>query len=165
MPFIAGSSQSVVLLAASTLGGAAASIDVQNIPSGYGSLLVTVTVKSAVADTAAVRINNDSGNNYGTCTIHNTGSVVTGTNQSATSSFKLGQTATDKFALFEVLIQQDAANVKSLSSHGGVFTLQDITNGYNASVTAEINRLTFFGQGGQNFAAGTRIQIFGLKGT
>jgi len=162
MPFYGRGTSPLTLVASSTLGGAAASIDISSIPSGFKGLLVHINVQTASDDTIKVRLNADA-----TANAHNwnwlleTGSAESHGNSGAGDTYwMIGSCKSDKSATIQLQISNDAALKKSFNSVSGTFLLNFFGSGYWNS-TAEINRLTFVLTGAGNMSTGTSVQVYG----
>ena len=162
----------------STLGGAAASIDITGIPTTYAHLMVLVYGRGDSASTAInvnARLNNDSATNYGWQYVSASGSTASAADQgaAAVTSILLGQlpAASAPANVFgqintELAHYANATNQKTLSARSlertaaiaassmTIFTLGGVWTG-----TAAINRITLFPASG-NFVAGTRASVY-----
>lgn len=166
--------KSVGLVADSTLGGAAATIDLTGLPTTYAALLVLVEGRSDTAaafTTMLARFNNDSGANYSYVNF----------NASAAGTFTVGGGATS-IELDHVLPAATAAASNAGMSALWIPAYSQTTffksfwagqTGYDAAnftsglvggrwaSTAAINRITLL-PGAGNFIAGSRASVYVL---
>lgn len=173
-----GAGGDVVMLSDTLLGADADNIDVTGISGSYKHLRIVISVRSAKAatnDSAALRFNGDSGNNY-----YNELRIATGTTNSASQQIGVDQlygecpaasAPANYFSADDVLIVDYAstskvksvlrkvAYVKALSS-GNVVALD--THGHWNS-TAAITQVTLAASTGNQLKAGSRMTIYGLK--
>lgn len=179
--------ESMVVLYDSTLSADAASFDVQNIPQGYKHLCVVLQCRSSKAavneDNFALRVNNDTGNNYNVQYLQAFGTTANAQEALATADFykasplcslaTMPAATSPSGASSSIII--DIPNYASTALNKNVVAQasqqlyntsqgQRIWNGAGTWLnTAAINRLTFLAAGG-NLVAGSRLTIYGLGG-
>lgn len=162
--------ESMVVIYDSTLAADAASFDVQNIPQGYKHLLIELSHLGTGAgqQNLLMRFNNDSGANYSGQVITATSGTIAGAGAESTTSMHVGYVYTDTKAGKTVLqvpdytgsLQKGVIGENSVRLSGGFYWVGSAGNWASASA---INRIALFPASG-NFAAGSRLTIYGLGG-
>lgn len=165
------------MLADTTLGGAAASIDFTSIPATFAHLMLVVCARSdtaALTTSILVRLNNDSAANYDSQYVLGNGGTASAAETFAGTSVSAGNmpggtAPANLFGQCDISIAHYAgsANNKvlrlSAAVKAGVTTtlLQSaLAAGFWRS-SAAINRITLIPAAG-NFAAGSRATLYGL---
>ncbi len=166
------------MLADSTLGADAASIDFTSISGSYAHLWLLLYARSDTASgetSVAARFNNDSGANYYHERINAGVTTVTAAEVLGATSFRFGRcpanTATaNDFGANEMVILNyaNSTNRKSVMSRAASFA-STASSGIQLELgaegwdnTAAISRITMF-PGAGNFRAGTRATLYGLS--
>jgi hypothetical protein len=163
-----------------TLGVAAASIDVTGIVATYAHLLLVSYLRGDTATatiTVALRFNNDSGANYDAQSIANSAAttLAAGENIAATSGnidrgvTPGGTAAASEFGAMATLIPAYAGTTGQKSAISMVAGRSGTTTGLISTMlcstfwrsTAAINRITLLPSAG-NFVAGSRLSIYAL---
>jgi hypothetical protein len=166
-------------LADTTLGVAAASIDMTSIPQTFAHLKLELYLRTdvaAAADNVRVRFNGDTAANYDAHSGHFTGAGSGSTESIGQTAIVLyehatGSTATaNEFGKFEVIIPHYTGTTSRKGTHsfggrkttdaslgGGVI----FTHGGWRS-TAAITQVTILPGSGANLAAGSRVTLYGV---
>ena len=162
------------LIASTTLGAAAASVDFDSIPATYTDLLLVGSARHTVVYLDCyLRINNDSGSNYSYRRLTGNGASAASANASSQTWLSLfplinasGYTA-NTFSSFEVYIPNYAGSTnKSVSATGATET--NATTSYIGAIaglwsqTSAITRLTFFPDSGANLVTGSSFFLYGI---
>jgi hypothetical protein len=161
------------MLADTTLGGSAASIDFTSIPSTFAHLMLVAYLRGdAVAAfvNALVRFNNDSGANYLYEQLNGSGATPgssTASGQTAAMASQVAAAASAGAGLFTPIVAWipgyastvQTKNLLALSLYAGTPLLQ--LTGSNWSNTAAINRLTLLPSSG-SWITGSRFTLYGL---
>ena len=162
------------LIAKTTLGSSAASVDFDSIPGTYTDLMLVASARHDVAYLDCyLRINNDSGSNYSYRRLTANGATAASANASSQTWLSLfplinasGYTA-NTFSSLEVYIPNYAGSTnKSVSATGATET--NATTSYIGAIaglwsqTSAITRLTFFPDSGANLVSGSSFFLFGM---
>lgn len=155
-----------IKIAEVVLGSAASSIDFTSIPSGYKFLELIGSVSVATDTTPVVRsyFNNDStvGNYQTQFTNANSSTVASSVNTTSLALMTAGTvTAGD-----QIQIHQTISNESGINHIYSGFAAQKVQTNIcfgQWSNTTEINRITLTTQSGNNFNAGSRIQLWGYQ--
>lgn len=166
-------------IADSTLVGAAASIDLTSIPATFAQLVLFLSARTDAADTggsALVRLNNDSGANYDYQQLSAGAAVASAAEAFAQTSAACllavgGSVTAGIFGGGELIIPNYASatpqkffrsrSAFKTGTASGNIVIRDFAGFWrNAAV---INRLTLLPPSG-NFAAGTRVTLYGMGG-
>src|SRR6266496_3169169 len=160
-----------------TLGAAAASIDVQSIVAGYASLLLVFNGRgdtAATSTTISMRLNNDSAANYYWQRLRGNGVTASAAESLAATSCRVGEMPAANAAaglagsthiwLPNYAGAAQTVGIKSSSAYlAGLTTtllfVDEITGVWNNS--GAINRITLL-PGAGNFATNSRLTIYAL---
>lgn len=158
-------------IASTTLGSPATSITLSSIPATYSDLRLVAWVKfSSTANTALVRFNSDSGNNYGYQYLYSGGSSIGASRSNPESRIQVDATngfITTDFGMWEM-------DIFDYTSSNNKVMIDKLTQDYNTTggaVTryarswrnsAAISSLNMFRQDGGDFATGTIITLWGI---
>jgi hypothetical protein len=146
-------------------------ITLSSIPSVYKHLQIRAIMRtSGTTGVNEMRINGDTGTNYSSHYIRGTGSAVsTGSGSSRTSIWASEELNTANFvapAIIDILDANSTSKYKTVRTFTGYeydTTDHEIILGSGLWMnTAAITSLTFIG--GSNFASGTQIALYGIKG-
>jgi hypothetical protein len=150
---------------------ASVTFDVTGLGSTYKHLQVRIV--SRQNNDNNLRINNDSGNNYSYHAIYGNGSSVLTLALASTNRGYVGYRGSGVTNGFSVSIV-DFLDAFSTTKNKTIRTLNGQAEGssnnfiflsssayYSTSATTSIS---FFGNGGDNFQAGSRLSIYGIKG-
>jgi len=166
------------MIADSTLGGSAASIDFTSLPTSYAHLLLLAQLRGdTAANTTAlnVRFNNDSGTNYRYGQISSTGATVSTTEQYGQTSINPGSLpANTASGSTPSAVMLFVPNYGSTTFHKTCVGL-DMANVADAgpnqfnmylgagrwASTSAISRITLLPAAG-NFVTGSRVTIYAL---
>lgn len=146
------------------LTGAAASMDLQNIPSGYTFLVVYLSTESAGGVASVfIRLNNDNGaNHYTVQYLKAVIGVVSAGSAAATEALILDSAAAAAPVAISIQINQiPLSDDKGFHSEGGTSGRIYNTSGYWES-SAEINRITIEAGAG-TFDAGSSMIVYGVR--
>ena len=154
-------------IATTTLGSAASSITFSSIPSTYTDLRVVVVNTGTSLGTLEVNFNNDTGSNYSRTILRGDGASATSsasTNQTKWQSGDTGGTSPsmvtiDVFSYAGTAIYKTGLAQASNDQNGSGRVTSCV--GLWRSISA-INRIDL-AQGGNNFASGTVVTIYGIK--
>jgi hypothetical protein len=170
-------------IATVTLGTAASSIALTSIPSTYKHLQIRYMAQSTratySADNIQMRINSNTSTNYSRHTVsgYGAGTAADGTANSSNYIWQgqLSSTVTANIfgvGIIDILDYADTNKNKTARSLAGV-DLNGVNNTVNGAtglysgawyVTDAIVSIQFFVQSGPNFAAGSTIALYGIKG-
>lgn len=166
------------LIADSTLGGSAVSIDLTSLPTSYAHLLLLAYVRTdraATSDSLLLRFNNDSTAiyDYSNATASGTANPTTGNAVAATSiaiatSIPGATASANRFGVVAAWIPHYAGvtNHKAVTaSYWSVIgtTTADTQNGFGGGMwrsAAAISRITILPLTGTNLVAGSRFSIY-----
>lgn len=155
-----------VRIDSTTLESAAASVSI-NVPTTYDFLRATVYVANdGSSKTVYLRLNNDTGNNFGQQYLMASNTTVSGSRSLSNNIIGLNGTslAANEEASFQILIAKPAAGVKAqvivLSGVNASPALAAIGAEWN-NTADEITSVQILSSGG-NLAAGTSILLEGL---
>ena len=166
------------LISSEILGSSQASIVFSNLgdySSTYKHLQIRTVGRTdrgsgAVADTALVRINGDTGSNYSRHFLLGDGSSVSsGAGVSQTSMFGPRFTASGATAnafgagVIDILDPYSTTKNTTIRSLNGISILIYLTSGSFLS-TAAVSSVTLLPQVGSNFVSGSRFSLYGIKG-
>jgi hypothetical protein len=165
----------VRMLADTTLGVDAASIDFTSIPATFAHLIAVLYAKSAAAaatDTLSLRLNGDVGTNYFIQQLAGGGATAVASQPAAAAQGSVGVVAgstgpaATEFGASLVIIPHysQASNRKLWQALAGVIGSSAdvrIVIGEDSTITAAINRVTFLCNGG-NLKTGSRATLYGL---
>jgi hypothetical protein len=163
----------MTLIETKTLGADAASIEFTSIPQTFTDLFALCSVRSSHSASDVdlfLRINGDSGNNYGKRRLIGNGSTVSSDSLTSTDAIRLGNinAATSTASTFSsvafTLPNYAGATTKSLSSdsvseNNATAALQMIiaSSWSDTAAVTSINFLTF-----SDFVAGSTISLYGI---
>lgn len=155
------------------LAGAAASVSFTPLSDEYRRWMLCVyAVMSVVDDAIAIRINNDSGGNYSTQELKAVSTVVSGSRDAARASILVNQNIESALVGQAMLIiSKPTAGVVgrgtlqvSQMDNAATPAITLLTYAVEWTNTADlINRLDVLTNAGNNFAAGTRVVLFGAR--
>lgn len=155
-------------------GTTSVTFDISSLGSSFKHLQVRTVAQSTHTGYEGLRLrfNGDSGTNYSTHYLFGTGSSVGYGGQASTTGAYVGlaspSSASNNFGASVVTINDFASSTKNKTTmaHSGVrWTSSESTIHSGAWYnTAPITSLTFYGDTGATFIAGTRISIYGIKG-
>jgi hypothetical protein len=173
----AGGGGAVTLLSTTTLASPAASFDITSISGSYNDLILVLIGRSdsGGVDTARMRFNNDTGNNYWSEWIEAAGTTVTAAQFTALSLMMAGKIpASDMTAncfgctTFTIPGYAATTRFKTMmwdgiaewaTTAGGQYMQR---GGATWNSTAAINRITLYLAGaGANYIAGSQLRIYG----
>lgn len=181
----AASAGAISLIATTTLGADAASIDFSSIPSTYTHLMAICSVRDArvagVTDDFTMRVNNDSGTNYNIAGVKVQQTTVGGVQFNGITYALIGDMPTNntgggslasRFASCVVTIPnytntsmhkmiQSASGCIDTNANDSNWLSRWMTNIWRS--TSAINRLTFLGDLSQNLLAGSTISLYGIS--
>lgn len=158
---------------------AQSTFDVSGIPGTYNDLLLILMVRSArtgtTLDTLRLRLNNDSGNNYGVQRINASGTAVGASEESTQPHMWVGNMATTAspagiFQFIRIYLPGYAStswkkpawvNNNNSSNITSSLKPMNIFNGLWNS-TAAIDRITLFGGAVANLEVGSQLRIYGV---
>lgn len=158
-----------------TLGAAAASVDIQNIIGGYAHLLVVVYARtnSGTAAELRMRFNNDTGGNYDYQVLDGSAATAQAAETFAATGARVGlipgtSAGANLFAQVEILIPHYAgsannkAGCSTCAAKWGTSSgqMQAELDAFFWRSNAAINQLTLYGTG--NLVAGTRVTVYAL---
>lgn len=157
-------SNSVTLIASTLLAADAATIDFDSIATGYKMFIVSAfLITDATSTYHGFRLNNDSNQNYEHEELIAASGTVSSTsspNSTAVWVANANQASTTNYH-FIVIHNSTDAQAKAYDAHGGSVARFQHDSGYYDSQT-EISRITFL-RGAGNFAAGSRVTVWGVK--
>lgn len=171
---VAPAASAMVLLGNSTLGGDAATVSVDSIPSGYRALKIIAWLRGTQAATSIWcngLLNDDSGANYDLMQLAALSSTVSATTQNAASSFSVGtipaaSATAGMFAQVEITIAEYAGSARKVLKIDNVATYgtsnETILNINSCAwrSTAAITKVTFITAA--NFLAGSKMAVYGI---
>lgn len=158
-----------------TLGSAAASVDVTGIIAGYAHLFIVCHLRGDTAATTAqvlMRFNNDSGANYVRQRIDAASTAVNASQATGQTSTFVGDcpaaSATASLDSTHLILVSNYANALSFKSCVSVYfarwaasVMEVGVSGGDWASAAAINRVTLLPSAG-NFAIGSRVTIYGM---
>lgn len=155
-------------IATTTLTSASSLITFSSIPSTYTDLRVVIYYSTASGSTAALRLNNDTGGNYGYKGLIGSSSSPIAFNTSGANNIRIPyntQTNGMAFATFDILGYTRARVKMVLYTVNQVFSSTGETaSGVGTWVdNTVVNRVDLFGNTVVNFNIGTQATIYGIK--
>jgi hypothetical protein len=173
-----GAYLSNAFIAETALGASAASVTFSNIPQGFRSLLLITQARTDAAaenDNINIRLNNDSGANYDFQQVYGNSTTVAATTNRATSTPQSGITEaansrSNTFAPAMTLIPGYASTSEkwlltltaafgNVSADTDLFAIVRAVRWRNGNA---ITSMVIVPQGGPNFVAGSRFQLYGM---
>jgi hypothetical protein len=165
IPGWASASGAYTSLASGSMAAASIGVDLTSISSAYEDLILVASGLSfsGINANVSLRLNNDSGNNYGWSSFLIT-NLVTGGAVNTTAEIAVGITTASANTNGQIIMRfpnyADTTSGQIVESSGFVGTI--ISGGVGFWSTADaVNRITLFA-GGTNFDAGT-YELFGVK--
>jgi len=154
------------VLADTTLGSAAATIDFSSIATGYKmfKLIVSAGNSGAAQVSIGLRFNADAGANYAYTFLRTVGSTVTGNTITGATEmyFWHAENSATQMCPGEIIIYNVAADQKTASGFGGwPAGSVHLASGKWSDTTNEINQITLV-LSSNNFVAGSRAILLGL---
>lgn len=145
-----------------------------SIPSTYTSLQIRLSGLTASAGYDFIlQLNGDTGNNYARHSLYGTGSTVTATGTTATNRIIIDSAATGTYTTSPMVALIDIHDYASTTRNKTVRSFEGSDNNGTGDVTlvsglwlntAAVTSVTISVLGGINYAAGTSIALYGIKG-
>lgn len=145
-----------------------------SIPSTYTSLQIRMSGLTVSAGYDFIlQLNGDTGNNYARHSLYGNGSTATATATTATSRIIIDSAATGTYTTSPMVAIIDIHNYASTTQNKTVRSFEGSDNNGTGDVTlvsglwlntAAVTSATISVLGGINYAAGTTIALYGIKG-
>jgi hypothetical protein len=159
-------------IATSTLGAAAASIDFSSLSASYTDLRIVWTARTSASDFPTIRLNSDTGTNYGYVILYGNGTAAGSSQANNTATPYLGAdislpTATNTFCVITIdLLSYAGNNYKTM-----LVSYSNDKNGsgeVNRTVsvwksTSTVNAISLRTTSGNNLTAGCTATLYGIK--
>jgi hypothetical protein len=136
-----------------------------DIPSGFTIFRVTLILKAVSGTDLALRLNSDTGNNYGYQNLKGSGSTVSALRQSGGANHaKIGKIETDEYSICTLFIQNRISSDEKtfLATMGaGDYDAVQVTSGEWKNTVDEIDAIKIFTNYGDTLATGSKMIIEG----
>ena len=154
-------------IAATTLGGASATVTFSSIPGTYTDLVLICTPLSASVDNVVIQYNSDTSSNYSFTTFGGNGTTASsnrGSNDSAPYvTYEVGNNTTQSNITINVMNYSNTTTYKTAICRGN-----NTAYGTDSTVvlwrdTNAITSILLKQRGGNNLATGSTFTLYGIK--